>query len=252
MKLRLLHETSPEPGAWNMALDEALLNSADGLGIASLRYYTWAQPTLSLGYFQRVEDRATHSSSGECLCVRRSTGGGAIVHDRELTYSLVMPVKDRFAAREAITALYRTIHQTLIDTLRNEWGVESTLFEKGTCSEDICHKDAFLCFKRRSEGDVILGPTKIVGSAQRYLRSAVLLHGSILLDQSPAAPGLPGIAQLGGPLIEANDLANRWTPLLLKNLDASAEVGSITAEEKQLAEEIEQKKFAAASWTNRR
>ena len=81
----------PLPGAWNMAVDEALLLDASENGSASLRFYGWNAPTLSLGYFQRYDDRDLHAASRDCAVVRRQTGGGAILHDRELTYSLVLP-----------------------------------------------------------------------------------------------------------------------------------------------------------------
>ncbi len=81
----------PSPGAWNMAVDEALLMDAVENGVATLRFYQWSEPTLSLGYFQRYSDREQHAASRKCAVVRRQSGGGAILHDRELTYSLMLP-----------------------------------------------------------------------------------------------------------------------------------------------------------------
>jgi hypothetical protein len=81
----------PQNGAWNMAVDEALLLDAIEDGSATLRFYQWSEPTLSLGYFQRYADRNQHHASRNCAIVRRQSGGGAILHDRELTYSLVLP-----------------------------------------------------------------------------------------------------------------------------------------------------------------
>ena len=87
---RLLRDAAGE-GAWNMAVDEALLESAATNNSMTLRLYAWSEPTLSLGYFQRYEDRRLHPESLACTCTRRSSGGGAILHDRELTYSLSVP-----------------------------------------------------------------------------------------------------------------------------------------------------------------
>ena len=78
-------------GARQMALDEALLESAAERGSATLRFYRWSEPTLSLGYFQDYAERDSHAASRNCALVRRQTGGGAILHDRELTYSLAIP-----------------------------------------------------------------------------------------------------------------------------------------------------------------
>src|SRR5262245_4175177 len=97
--LRLLSFVSAD-GPTNMAADEAMLETAAESGLASLRFYTWAAPTLSLGYFQSASvvrslssgllaSRADHTQ--DLPWVRRSTGGAAIVHHRELTYSLALP-----------------------------------------------------------------------------------------------------------------------------------------------------------------
>src|SRR5437868_3979467 len=88
--LRLIID-SPGDGAWNMAVDEALLETAANTNQATLRLYQWRQPTLSLGYFQLAADRAQHAASAACLLIRRPSGGGAILHDRELTYSIALP-----------------------------------------------------------------------------------------------------------------------------------------------------------------
>ena len=81
----------PAPGAWNMAVDEALFEQAAKFGTPTLRFYQWSEPTLSLGYFQNYDDRRSHAASLGTAAVRRTTGGGAILHDQELTYSLVWP-----------------------------------------------------------------------------------------------------------------------------------------------------------------
>ena len=85
-------------GATNMSADEALLESAVR-GVASLRFYTWAAPTLSLGYFQHADVR--DANLARLPWVRRSTGGGAIVHHHELTYALALPAGDAWASRNS-------------------------------------------------------------------------------------------------------------------------------------------------------
>src|SRR5262245_57717493 len=90
-EIRLLSDP-PAPGAWNMAVDEVLLTAAAASGQATLRFYTWNEPTLSLGYFQAAADRQQHAASLACTLVRRASGGGAILHDRELTYSVALPL----------------------------------------------------------------------------------------------------------------------------------------------------------------
>ncbi len=115
MHLTLLIDP-PQDGLTNMAVDEALLGmaAAGELGPV-LRFYQWSPATLSLGYFQRYTERAAHPPSEHCAIVRRASGGGAILHDRELTYSLVLPAGHALTARAE--PLYRAVHQALIDVL---------------------------------------------------------------------------------------------------------------------------------------
>ena len=95
MEARLIESTASS-AAWNMAIDQVLLDSADSG--ATLRFYGWRPASLSLGYFQSAADRSLHTASSALPLVRRPTGGGALVHDNELTYCLVSPVVDRFRA----------------------------------------------------------------------------------------------------------------------------------------------------------
>src|SRR5438105_1742484 len=101
-----------------MALDEALLETAASRGTYTLRFYRWQTPTLSLGYFQQVSDRAAHWASQNCPLVRRQTGGGAILHDQEWTYSLTAPAGSPLAVDGL--ALYRQVHQALIEALSSK------------------------------------------------------------------------------------------------------------------------------------
>lgn len=236
---------APAAGSWNMALDEALLVSATDR--ATLRFYTWEAPTLSLGYFQSHAERATHRASHSCAMVRRATGGGAIVHDRELTYSFVAPIGDRLSAD--VGALYDEFHETLVETLA-DWKVPARLCEGP--AKHPAEAEPFLCFQRRSPGDVICGKYKITGSAQRRHRGAVLQHGSILLSQSEFAPELPGIAELTGTSIPPADLIAAWSPRLAKRLEMELVLSLISAELATSARRIEAEKFAAIAWTERR
>src|SRR5262245_51344899 len=94
MHARLLID-SPLPGPENMARDEALLRACELTGDAVVRFYAWSAPTISLGYFQDyAEFEQLEPPAGDLDVVRRTTGGGAILHDLELTYSIVMPLAD--------------------------------------------------------------------------------------------------------------------------------------------------------------
>ena len=109
----MIHE--PMPGSLNMAIDQALLEHAAEAGVSTLRLYRWKPATVSLGYFQTWSSRSEHPPSIECPLVRRASGGGAIIHDQELTYSLALPSGDRWASHNR--DLFDTIHQSLIACL---------------------------------------------------------------------------------------------------------------------------------------
>jgi lipoate-protein ligase A len=114
------------PGTWNMAVDEALLQCAVAGGAPLLRFYHWKQPTLSLGYFQHYEECRGHAASASCAVVRRATGGGALLHDRELTYSCFLPAGHPLARRSI--DLYYAIHHAILAAL-SDFGIAAYLME---------------------------------------------------------------------------------------------------------------------------
>ena len=238
----------PDRGTWNMAVDEALLESASA-DIATLRFYEWHEPTLSLGYFQAASDRDAHPPSRGCPLVRRASGGGAIVHDRELTYSFAVPIRERLGAEPA--AIYDALHASLIEAL-GDLGVPAAACQQPTAQPGDRPREPFLCFQRRAAGDVLCGNHKIAGSAQRRQRGGLLQHGSILLAQSAYAPELRGIAEVMGHPLLPGDLIAAWTPRLSRALKSTLEVGQISPAELSLAAECERARFASPAWTLRR
>lgn len=185
-------------GSDNMAIDQQMLEKSDRDRQCYLRLYRWSEPTLSLGHFQRWEDRASHPSSANIAAVKRASGGGAIVHDLEWTYAVAMPqLGHRLGASND---LYDTLHDCLVQLLRYS-GWDARKWSKADQTACPSHQtptpQPFLCFQRRSCGDIVIGEHKVVGSAQRRLGTSVLQHGSILWRASPAAPELLGIHNLG-------------------------------------------------------
>ncbi|TWT39307.1 lipoate--protein ligase family protein [Blastopirellula retiformator] len=229
-----------------MAVDESLLESTADSQRPTLRFYQWSEPTLSLGYFQKYADRWSHAESRDAACVRRASGGGAILHDVELTYSYCVPTADPRST--SVTSLFDLFHQSLIVTLA-ELGVTAAI-----CGKPQKHPegDPFLCFERRSSVDVIVDGYKVCGSAQRRGRGAVLQHGSILLGRSTAAPQLPGIVELAGVRIAADELQNVWLPNLSQILQVNFEIGALTGGEIDLATETEKSRFASPDWTEKK
>ncbi len=170
-----------------MAIDAAILDSLVPDGPVTLRFYTWSRPTVSLGYFQSLVSHQSHTASQKADVVRRTTGGGAIVHDRELTYSIAWPLADR--SPRATLFLYQRMHLCIVAALA-ELGVRAKPF--GQTVSVPRSAEPFLCFQRRTADDLIVSGYKVVGSAQRRGQHGVLQHGSILLRASSAAPNYQG------------------------------------------------------------
>ncbi len=220
-----------------MAVDEVLLEWAAVADRCCWRFYRWDQPTLSLGYFQDLDDRSQHDTSLECPVVRRATGGGAILHQHELTYSFVLPAEHRLAKQRQ--DLYDSVHTTLIATL-GSLGIQARLC--GQSAAEQHEANPFLCFQRRSPGDVVVGDTKVAGSAQRRMKGAVLQHGSVLLGRSAAAPELDGLTELGGTAISIQQLTDRWLARLAAELDLCWQDEPLTpSESRQVADLVRDK-----------
>jgi lipoate-protein ligase A len=242
----------PADGAWNMSVDRALLETAASEGRATLRFYRWAPATISLGYFQPLQSRGNHPPSRNCPVVRRATGGGAIVHDRELTYSLALPASNPWS-RDHL-GLVEMIHGSLIRCLGELGVADMELWGKRSNGDDSQESaEPFLCFQRRVPVDVVLAGAKVIGSAQRRWRDALLQHGSVLLDRSPAAPELPGVAQLAdGPRPDFRALSNAWPPILQQQTGWRLEPGELSKAEISRAEAIRLEWFGNDAWTHKR
>ena len=213
--LRVIVETRPNSGDWNMAVDESLLETAISNDVATLRWYRWDTPTVSLGYFQNASDLSGDPILSQLPVVRRLSGGGAILHDHEWTYSVALPASQRLFERPH--ELYEIVHRSLIEGLR-EIG-----FAVDVRGESLKRPDEpFLCFQRQDSHDISLGGYKILGSAQRRRRGAILQHGSLILQASMLARHLPGLADLSSVPIPdhlpellskrvAGSIAESWT-----------------------------------------
>jgi lipoyl(octanoyl) transferase len=231
--------TAAAPGPTNMALDEALLRSALERKTASLRFYTWAEPTLSLGYFQKHADRRPGVA-----WVRRPTGGDAILHHHELTYALALPAGPPWHTAESWLCRF---HHAIQAALR-QFGVEA---QTVVCGEEQ-RLGPFLCFQHQTPADLRIAGHKVAGSAQRRPHGAMLQHGSILLRQSPHAPELPGITDLTGKAIETSDLEWAIVAELEKEAGWTFEPADWTDEERRVAVELERDKYAATEWNEKR
>src|SRR2546423_12507810 len=169
----------PASGAWNMAVDEVLLDGvASGEAPPTIRFYEWAPPCLSLGYFQPfdVVDVDGCRALGVEV-VRRPTGGRAILHDRELTYSVALSASVLGQDGGVLPSYYR-LSLALQDGLRR-LGVAATLAPE-SASSSAAHGP--VCFDRPSAHEILLRGRKLVGSAQMRRGGGLLQHGSIPIE----------------------------------------------------------------------
>lgn len=228
-----------------MSLDQAILESVDQTGTPTLRFYSWESATLSLGYFQSLASRSVHAPSLQSPVVRRASGGGAIVHDQEITYSVVLPSRDRWSSRNS--KLYRTIHDAIVEVFQS-YDISLKPFDCEQCPPPESPND-FLCFKRRTDGDLILAGHKVVGSAQRRSKNALLQHGSILLERSKYAPELPGIFELSEQQITRDNLLKSLSLQICKYIGFEDKTGVYSSDELELARQIEKSRFNNEKWT---
>lgn len=240
----------PRDGAVNMAIDQVLLESVSAGTPPVLRFYQWAQPTLSLGYFQSLADRDTHAASKALPVVRRSTGGGAIIHDRELTYSLSLPWPND--TERSNLDIYRAVHEAIIGAL-GTFGVQGVPHRLSTIGPLLPQvPPPFLCFQRRTDEDLLVHGYKVLGSAQRRIQAALLQHGSILLTASIAAPELPGIETLTGLEIPIAELSQSIARFLepLTGIHWIPHQGRLFDEKS--VEDTVTRRFGSRDWTGRR
>ncbi len=197
-RCHLILEPQPLSGFENMRRDASLLSSAatsqwpEQAGI--LRFYAWKEPTLSIGYFQKLEAIVATPRWQSLPVVRRLSGGGAILHDCEWTYSLTVPHWPQLVERPH--ELYARIHQPIVDVL-NSIGIPAQF--RGVTNHLPLEPD--LCFLRSDENDLVIRHQKILGSAQRRRKGSLLQHGSLILSSSPVTPEIHGISDICGTAI---------------------------------------------------
>ena len=242
---------SAQDGPTNMAVDEAIL-TAVGRGEVppSLRFYRWSEPTISLGHFQKYAEQAHLAESFKSLpVVRRITGGGAILHDAELTYSLILPGHHQLGTDKPPAVLYTAVHQALVDLL-DSLGLRAEL--RGGPRSANQQRGPFFCFQRVNSSDVMIDGSKIAGSAQRRTLNALLQHGSLMLDNPLNQPGLATLADYNlNPPPEAEGLAQAWAKRLAETLDLEFCNSDLTQQEKSLVQNL-RSKYASDEWTRRR
>lgn len=201
-KWRLIF-TGPQDAFLNMALDEALLLSCqEGISPPALRLYQWNPPTVSIGYFQSAEETVNlqKCEASGIHVVRRITGGRAVLHEDEITYSICASGDYLARLGRNISQTYERVSMALLASLRvlgiaGEWVKPSAEGRSGSVAR-ISSKP---CFLSNSRYEITVGGKKLIGSAQRRFsfrsnqgrKDSFIQHGSILTGE-----GQHGLAQL--------------------------------------------------------
>jgi lipoate-protein ligase A len=233
------------PAAWNMAVDEALLHAAT---TPTLRLYGWRPHAVSLGWFQRHADFADVPPGIDV--VRRLTGGGAICHGDELTFSLAL---DADALPRDVAASYALLHDAAVVALRRV-GVASRRLVGGHAA--AARPRERWCFAEPGDGDLVTDAGKLLGSAQRRVRAPrprVLHHGSLPLQRPALTPFVAAVAdardataglrdELGDELVAAIAAALRLEPVL----------GALDAAERAMATDLAHARYGDPAFTRTR
>ena len=257
-----LIDSGPGAGAWNLALDDAIFAAVRARrSPPTLRLYAWEAPTLSIGYAQdrdRAVDPAACRELGVAV-LRRVTGGRAVLHDREATYSVAVPAGvPPFGT--SLDEAYRAVAAGILAGLR-QLGLEGAVAAPPSPGRNRLARHPG-CFASAARHEITVGGRKLVGSAQRRARDAFLQHGSILLeshgdllarllraggDAGPEAT-MAGLADLLRPCPSRGEIvaavaagcSAAWGVRLLP--------GGPTAEEAAIARELADFRYGAVSW----
>ncbi|MCX7597705.1 MAG: lipoate--protein ligase family protein [Armatimonadetes bacterium] len=244
----------PASGSWNMSVDEALLQAArQGLAPVTLRFYRWTPPTLSLGYFQDAGEVSLETLRQLGLgLVRRPTGGRAILHDDELTYSIVLPAT-AIPGGQSLGRSYRQISAALMAGLRR-LGLQARMGAEEARRDNL----PAACFALSTRADLTAAGHKIIGSAQVRRDGFILQHGSIplTLDREkharvfPAREDTQKLAAKAAGLVDILGRRPPWEELVEAFVAGFSEVlgadfvpSSLLPEEQQMAKHIEQEKY---------
>jgi lipoate-protein ligase A len=224
--LVILHSGLGEP-AYNMALDEALLENAIRLDAGILRFYGWTVPAATFGYFQHYAD--VEKAADLRPLIRRPTGGGIVPHDRDWTYSAVFPPGHPWYSISA-TESYRQMHEWI----QRAFGRMSIATDIAAC----CLKSGpGQCFVGYEKFDLLWHGKKVAGAAQRRTKAGLLIQGSV---QPPPIP-------LTRAEWEAAMLASNP-----KNANAEAKFFRLDDQLRGRAEQLAREKYSQSPYNRKR
>lgn len=262
--------TPPANGFENMAIDEAIyISCQQGKSPPTLRLYGWQPPAVSLGYFQKLESAVDVEACRRLGIdvVRRISGGRAVLHDQELTYSVIAP-DHLHPFSPKVLETYMTIGSCLLNVLKG-LGLKAqwvALRDKRRNAPVPGHQTAS-CFSAPSWYEITLDGKKICGSAQKRGNGVFLQHGSILIDHDTTLLAALLVSKkvkeafareidetttslnrhLATPA-DTHDLGRRLLSSFQNTLGITFKRGSLTGEELQLKDLLLREKYQTAGW----
>ncbi|OCS85491.1 lipoate--protein ligase family protein [Caryophanon latum] len=263
-------------GSYNMAMDEALLTfHSEGQIPPVIRFYEWAEPTLSIGYFQTAaRDINLEAVQAQGIdFVRRPTGGRAVLHEHELTYSVIVSEEHPDMPKN-VTEAYRVISEGILSGF-HELGMEAyfSVPESKEQLDDLKKPKSAVCFDAPSWYELVVEGKKVAGSAQTRQKGVILQHGAILLDvdidkllsvfkfesdeqKAIMRDKLVQKAVAINDLTDAHITAAQATEAFRRGFEQSLQIElvpyELTSEQLQIVEEIERTKYATDEWNFRR
>ena len=246
--------------AENMAVDEAVfrLNRREGLP-PTLRFYGWRPAAVSLGYFQKT---SREIDVGACRqagidIVRRPTGGKAVLHEHELTYSLVAAADHPLFTGD-VAGTYRVVSACIVEALRR-LGLAPEVACEGRSAAGMPLEG--YCFAAPSRYELLVGGRKICGSAQVRSGGVFLQHGSLLADMDPARTasvmGVPAgavsattttLREQLGRAVGCGELARLLREAFEDTLGIRLAEGCLSPAEKSLKERLVAEKYGRDRW----
>ncbi|MDQ0299599.1 lipoate-protein ligase A [Salibacterium salarium] len=262
--------------AYNMAMDEMLLQwHSDHQIPPVVRFYGWNPATLSIGYFQKVhkEIDLTAVESHHLGFVRRPTGGRGVLHDKELTYSVIVS-EDHPQMPATVTEAYRVISEGILQGFRH-LGLNADFSVPRTKDEEneLKKPRSAVCFDAPSWYELVVEGRKIAGSAQTRQKGVILQHGSIILDmeedklfdlfqypservrermQKGFKNKAVAINELTSSPVSMREVSDAFHKGFADGLDVDWQPYTLTEEEDQLVRQLAQQKYESDEWNYRR
>ncbi|WP_075618065.1 lipoate--protein ligase family protein [Paenisporosarcina indica] len=262
--------------SFNMALDETLLDwHSEGILPPILRFYGWNPPTLSIGYFQNVDKEINMEEvkKHNLGFVRRPTGGRGVLHEHELTYSII--VSENYPNMPVtVTEAYRVLSEGLLIGFQN-LGLDAYFSVPDTAEKknDLKNPKSAVCFDAPSWYELVVEGKKVAGSAQTRQKGVILQHGAILLDldedklvslfkyssdavKDRVCKGLPSkavaINRLRDTPVTIEECVKAFKEGFKAGLDIDLQPYSLTIDQLEYVHALETKRYANDEWTYRK